>query len=176
MKRLTRTLAIILSVVVFAACSDNVTSSNNSDTFRSSADSDILLQSVTPSNGESDNSGLASAGSIDYNYDPDTRTLYLTHVDALFSSVPGTIAVKLDREENILTIVEDEFAGAGSLQRYDLKMKITDIPAGVYRVLVVEPNESSDQLPLTFKLDLVASLKGSFDRPQSVIDITSLSR
>ena len=180
MKRSIIIYASALFLLLAQACSDGITNTQQSDEYVHSA-SNVNIESITPSDAGLDAGAedlvLASSGSITYSYDPSTQSLYLQHEDAIFRSSPESISVRIERAENIITVVEEQQAvGDGFLRRYDLGMRISDLPAGVYRVLIVEPYAQTDQLPLTFKLDLVAALSGSFDRPLSASAQESLSR
>ncbi|MGB5074442.1 MAG: hypothetical protein WBQ23_09940, partial [Bacteroidota bacterium] len=44
---------------------------------------------------------------------------------------------------------------------YDLDYVVSNLPLRVYRVVVIEPYLKKDERPLSFRMDLVASLEGS---------------
>jgi len=171
MKRFIAPLAIFIISFLVAACDDHTDSSISTQPDYSSASPAIHITDVAaaetldvPTDG---GMVLAPPGAIEYAYDAEEKRLVIRHTDVVFRDGAGPVSLRVDRQENILTIIEEQYGTEGRLRRYDLTAEIHDLPAGVYRVLVVEPYPAEEQLPLTFKLDLVAGSEGRFDRPQS---------
>lgn len=179
MKRFISILALALVPLFVTACNDGATNSHSTQPEFRAASTDIRLLDLTPSATPDlpAEGGLVHAppGTITYHYDAEEKRLVIRHFDALFRDGDTPLSLRMNRQENIITIIEEQFDGEGPLRRYDLTAEIRDLPAAVYRVLVVEPWPAAEQLPLTFKLDLAAGTEGRFDRPRSA-ELASLSR
>ena len=168
MKHLICIRILILSMVVLPACSEEGESTNPS----TEPIPGIELQHATECKAfdkrTADGFIAASESRLEYRYDFHSRTLSLTHLNAAFNCCPGGLAVNMDLEDNIITIIErEQEAGCYCLCLYDLQCTIHDLEPGTYRIVVIEPYLHDDDAPLSFKVDLREEPTGNSTVPRT---------
>ncbi|MFZ1730092.1 MAG: hypothetical protein WAV84_08200 [Bacteroidota bacterium] len=162
MKHLSKILAVILLAVFLPACS----SDNNGTEPEESSAINATVVSVSPSESTTPAGAVipfsSDASKFEYRYDQIEGNLHVRHTDAAFLEGGGEISVRVNVEENIITLIEKQRgATSNDLTLYDLDYVVSNLPLRVYRVVVIEPYLKKDERPLSFRMDLVASLEGS---------------
>ncbi len=104
---------------------------------------------------------------IEWGYDGES-ILSLKHVNAGFNCCPE-ITADIDIENNIITIEEIELEGiCYCLCLFDIDYEIRNLPAGEYRIVVVEPYLPEGDEPLDFTIDISSAPSGSHCVDRSV--------
>ncbi len=110
----------------------------------------------------------SSEGCLEYQYQADTGTLRLTHVNAGFNCCPQVIHGVVTIDHNQINIVESEDGGlCMCLCLYDLDFEISNLVPGTYTIDVTEPLLPLTDPRLTVTLDLVRSPTGLICLPRS---------
>lgn len=102
---------------------------------------------------------------IRYNYDG-SGTLLITHVNTGFNCCPDSFRVGIDVGNDTIRITETELltnGGCRCLCLYDLEYEITDLPAGSYRIEVVQMYLAEEDELLESTIDLTSAAADSFD-------------
>lgn len=106
-------------------------------------------------------------GYLVWSYDLDAGLLRVDHFNAGLNCCPeytASIAVAGDR----LVITETETVGlCGCLCLFDLGFEVSDLPADVYEVTVVEEYLAPEDPPLTGTIDLTQAAFGTISAPRS---------
>lgn len=101
----------------------------------------------------------ADQSCIELQYDGD-GTLNLTHINAGFNCCPTSIGAQFGFDGSTITVTEIEDLSGGAchcLCLYDLQFRITDLPPGEYRLIIVEPYRNETDPALDFVIDLTQS-------------------
>ena len=110
----------------------------------------------------------SSEGCLDYQYQANTGTLLLRHVNAAFNCCPQVIRGDVTIDHDQINIIESEAGGlCACLCLYDLDFEISNLAPGTYTIDVTEPLLSPKDPRLTVTLDLVTNPTGLICLPRS---------
>ncbi|MGB5075220.1 MAG: hypothetical protein WBQ23_13875, partial [Bacteroidota bacterium] len=108
MKHLSKILAVILLAVFLPACS----SDNNGTEPEESSAINATVVSVSPSESTTPAGAVipfsSDASKFEYRYDQIEGNLHVRHTDAAFLEGGGEISVRVNVEENIITLIEKQ--------------------------------------------------------------------
>ena len=113
-------------------------------------------------------SPASNEGCLEYQYDANTGTLLLTHVNAAFNCCPSNIQAQVTIAPSQIDITESESAGGcRCLCLYDLSYEIQNLIPNTYTISLTEPNLPKTDPKLTFTLDLITNSIGRLCFPRS---------
>jgi hypothetical protein len=98
---------------------------------------------------------------VTFLYDPSTRKMQLTHINAGFNCCPGKLWCEVSLNYDTIRIGEyEKEQGCDCNCLFDLEMEISGLEAQQYQIKFIEPY-AGEQEPLIFSLDLSVDKEGS---------------
>jgi hypothetical protein len=98
---------------------------------------------------------------LEYEYDPEKKTLFLTHINAAFNCCPHKIDAEIEFAGQAITLTEFEEGGLCDCNcLYDLKYQFRNIDPGQYTITVYEPYVRQGDTILQCDIDLDEALTG----------------
>lgn len=74
---------------------------------------------------------------IEYTYNKNTRSLFITHINAAFNCCPGKIAINIESIDKKIIISEnEETAGCSCNCLFDLEIEINNLEPGNYYLII----------------------------------------
>lgn len=105
----------------------------------------------------------ASKDCVKYEYGPD-NSLVLKRINTGFNCCPTSLGVDLEIEGNTITLKEREvlYNPCRCLCLFDMKIVLSHIPPGVYRIRFIENYTKEGDDPLEFEADLINEPAGKY--------------
>jgi hypothetical protein len=103
-----------------------------------------------------------SVSCINFIYDEEEKTLYLTHLNAGFNCCPGSLYCQIKQSND--TVIIEEFEKSSMCDcncLFDLDYELSGVEKQSYIIKFIEPYLSG-QTPLIFELDLTGKPDGSY--------------
>ena len=103
-----------------------------------------------------------SVSCINYIFDQELKTLYLTHLNAGFNCCPESLYCKITLNVDTLIIEElEKSSNCNCNCLFDLDFELTGVENQSYYIKFIEPY-ASGQTPLLFEIDLSGTHEGSY--------------
>ena len=152
MKRLSKSLLIIVAILFFGCDAENPVGNLTGSLVDHS---ECLLKTT-------ENTQVPSSQScVSFTYA--NQTLFLTHYNAGFNCCPGTLAASFNLQNDTLYVLESESEPLCDCNcLYDLEMEVNQLNPGTYILKMVEPYISDPSEVLVFSFNLNDSTSGTF--------------
>ena len=151
-------IACIAIFLVLMSCSKD----NKDESLTISGELTQQSECKNNSTKSSDSATSDTISKIEYQYNPSTQKLKISHINAGFNCCPGTLSCVVSQDGNTILIKEQEEAAQCHCDcLYDLEIEIDGVQKQNYRINVFEPY-AIDQAKLSFEIDLDSESSGSF--------------
>ena len=147
-----RKIVYYLCLVFIISCSENNSEPENS------LNGEVISQTECKTFKSANN----TESCIQFNYDENTKTLYITHINAGFNCCPGEISCDIVFQNSTITITErEEVAMCDCNCLFDIEIKINNVEKTSYTIEIIEPY-IGDQEELIFDINLNSNTSGEY--------------